>query len=56
VPDPLVAGTSLIGPAGYVRERIELLRACGVTTLTVTPMAASAADRIHLLEWLRDLA
>ena len=56
VPDQLVAGASLIGPAGHVRERIELLRTCGVTTLTVTPMAASAADRIQLIEWLRDLA
>jgi F420-dependent oxidoreductase-like protein len=55
VPDQLLRGVSLIGPAGYVRERLEVLRACGVTTLTVTPLANSATDRVRLIEQLRGL-
>jgi F420-dependent oxidoreductase-like protein len=55
VPDQLLRGISLIGPAGYVRERLEVLRACGVTTLTVAPLANSAADRVRLIEQLRGL-
>jgi F420-dependent oxidoreductase-like protein len=56
VPDELLRRSSLIGPAGYVRERLEVLRASGVTTLNVTPMAGSAPERIRLLEQIRDLA
>jgi F420-dependent oxidoreductase-like protein len=56
VPDQLVESTSLIGPAGHVRERLAMLRTSGVTTLNVTPMAPSAAARTHLIEWLRDFA
>jgi F420-dependent oxidoreductase-like protein len=56
VPDELVRRSSLIGPAGYVRERLEVLRASGVTTLNVTPIAGSAADRIRLIERIRDFA
>jgi hypothetical protein len=56
VPDQLVESTSLIGPAGHVRERLAMLRASGVTTLNVTPMAPSAAARTRLIEWLRDFA
>jgi F420-dependent oxidoreductase-like protein len=56
VPDELVRRTSLIGPVGYLRERLELLRASGVTTLNVTPMAGSAAERVRLIEQIRELA
>jgi F420-dependent oxidoreductase-like protein len=56
VPDELLARTSLIGPAGFVRERLEVLRGSGVTTLNVTPMAGSAAERVRLIEWVRDFA
>lgn len=56
VPDELIRRSSLIGSAGYVRERLEVLRASGVTTLNVTPMAESAPERIRLLEQIRDLA
>jgi F420-dependent oxidoreductase-like protein len=55
VPADLVRRTSLIGPAGYVRERLEVLRASGATTLNVTPMAGSAAERVRLLARIRDL-
>ncbi len=56
VPDELVRRSSLIGSAGYVRERLEVLRASGVTTLNVTPIAGSAADRVRLIERIRDFA
>ena len=56
VPDELVRGTSLIGPAGYVRDRLAMLRASGATTLNVTPLAPTPAARIHSIEQLRSLA
>ncbi|MGH4016028.1 MAG: LLM class F420-dependent oxidoreductase [Pseudonocardiaceae bacterium] len=56
VPDDLVRQTSLIGPAGYVHERLAALRASGATTLNVTPLAGSAAERVKLIERIRDLA
>ncbi|MDQ5855268.1 MAG: LLM class F420-dependent oxidoreductase [Actinomycetota bacterium] len=56
VPDELLAHSSLIGPASFVRERLEVLRGSGVTTLNVTPMAGSAAERIRLIERVRHFA
>jgi alkanesulfonate monooxygenase SsuD/methylene tetrahydromethanopterin reductase-like flavin-dependent oxidoreductase (luciferase family) len=56
VPDELVRRSSLIGSAGYVRERLEMLQASGVTTLNVTPMAGSTAERVRLVERIRHLA
>ncbi|MGH3934743.1 MAG: hypothetical protein ACRDS1_07190 [Pseudonocardiaceae bacterium] len=47
--------TSLIGPVGHVQERLEMLRESGVTTLNVTPMAGSAAERVRLIEQIRNL-
>jgi hypothetical protein len=56
VPDELVRQSSLIGPAGFVSERLEVLRASGVTTLNVTPMAGTADERVRLIERIRNLA
>jgi F420-dependent oxidoreductase-like protein len=56
VPDELVRHSSLIGPAGFVRERLAVLRASGVTTLNVTPMAGSAVERVRLMERIRSFA
>jgi F420-dependent oxidoreductase-like protein len=56
VPDELLVHTSLIGPAGFVCDRLEALRASGVTTLNVTPMAESAAERVRLIERIRHFA
>jgi F420-dependent oxidoreductase-like protein len=56
VPDELVRGTSLIGPAGYIRERLAMLRASGATTLIVTPLASTTTARIHSIEQIRTLA
>lgn len=53
VPDDLVRAVSLIGPEGYVRERVAAFAESGVTTLSVTPLAADSAGRIRLIEQLR---
>ena len=56
VPDDLVERISLIGPAGFVAERVAALRESGVTTLNVTPLAATHAERVALIEQIRALA
>ena len=56
VPAELLAGTALVGPQGHVAERIAALKESGVTTLNVTPIAASHADRVALIEKVRELA
>jgi F420-dependent oxidoreductase-like protein len=56
VPAELVEKTALIGPDGYVAERLEAFRESGVTTLTVTPLAPTHAARVADLERVRALA
>ncbi|WP_068276581.1 LLM class F420-dependent oxidoreductase [Aldersonia kunmingensis] len=55
VPDELVRAVSLIGPAGYVKERIAAFAEAGATTLNVVPLAADAAGRLKTVEQLRAL-
>jgi F420-dependent oxidoreductase-like protein len=55
VPADLLRATSLIGPKAYVRERLDALVAAGVTTLNVTPLAATHAERVACVEMLCDL-
>ncbi len=56
VPAELLERTSLIGPEGYVRDRLAAFREAGATTLTVIPLAGTHADRVHLIERAADLA
>ena len=56
VPASLLERISLIGPEGFVAERVAALRESGVTTLNVTPLAATHAERVALIEKIRDLA
>jgi F420-dependent oxidoreductase-like protein len=56
VPADLVEKTALIGPAGYVAERLEAFREAGVTTLNVTPLAPTHAARLADIERVRALA
>jgi len=56
VPADLLELTSLIGPEGYVRERLAAFREAGATTLTVTPLAPAHADRVRLIEQAATLA
>ncbi|MEV0358790.1 LLM class F420-dependent oxidoreductase [Nocardia sp. NPDC050697] len=55
VPDDLVRDISLIGPAGFVKERVAAFREAGVTVLNVVPLAGTAAERVQLIEQLRDI-
>jgi hypothetical protein len=56
VPADLVEKTALIGPDGYVAERLEAFRESGVTTLNVTPLGATHAARVADIERVRTLA
>jgi F420-dependent oxidoreductase-like protein len=56
VPAELLEKTALIGPRSYVAERVEALRESGVTTLNVTPLAPTHAERVAAIEEIRDLA
>lgn len=50
VPDELVRGMSLIGPRGYVAERMAAFAEAGVTTLLVNPLAADRAESMRFVE------
>ena len=50
VPAALLEGSNLVGPEGYVRERIAAFAEAGVTTLNVIPIAP---DKVKLVEQLR---
>jgi F420-dependent oxidoreductase-like protein len=53
VPAELLEETSLIGPAGYVKERIAAYREAGVTVLNVTPVGHDpVATLSQLREWV----
>ncbi len=55
VPDELARAVNLIGPAGYIEERIAAFAEAGVTTLNVTPAAKGSAERIQQISLLRKL-
>jgi F420-dependent oxidoreductase-like protein len=52
VPDELVRYTNLIGPRGFVKERLAAYAEAGVTTLLVHPMAGETAEQRHYVEEL----
>jgi F420-dependent oxidoreductase-like protein len=56
VPAELAEKTSLIGPAGYVGERLAAYRETGVTTLNVTALSPTHARRVKDIETIRSLA
>ncbi|WP_091116420.1 LLM class F420-dependent oxidoreductase [Geodermatophilus dictyosporus] len=56
VPDELVAATSLVGPRGWVAERLAALRDAGVTTLVTSLVQPDRAGRLRTVEQLRELA
>ncbi|HEX5252285.1 MAG TPA: LLM class F420-dependent oxidoreductase [Mycobacterium sp.] len=49
VPDELVRGMSLIGPTGYVAERMAAFAEAGVTTLLVNPLAADHTESVRFV-------
>lgn len=56
VPAELVEKTSLIGPHGYVKERLAAFREAGVTTLNVTALSPTHERRVKDIETIRSLA
>jgi F420-dependent oxidoreductase-like protein len=53
VPAELLELTSLIGPAGYVRDRLAAFREAGVTVLAVQPIGPDPVrDLAQVKEWL----
>ena len=55
VPDDFILKSSLIGPSDAVRERIRLCREAGVTTLRLSPIGDTLADRLDQLGQTLDL-
>ena len=48
-----ILGTSLIGPAGYVKERVAAYREAGVTILNVNPIGTDPTNDLEQLRgWL----
>jgi hypothetical protein len=56
VPRALLEGISLIGPKSFVAERLAALRESGVTTLNVQPYAPTHAERVALIEQVKEMA
>ena len=53
VPDELVAGMSLIGDTGYIKDRLDAYRDSGVTILNVQPVGPNGlADIETIANWL----
>ncbi|QNI05788.1 LLM class F420-dependent oxidoreductase [Mycobacterium kubicae] len=55
VPDELVRGISLIGPRGFIAERLAVFAAAGVTTLLVRPVTTDPAEAVRFVEELLTL-
>ena len=56
MPDDLVLRSSLIGTPAMVRDRIRLHRDAGVTTLRLSPIGDTVAERLDQLGQALDLA
>jgi F420-dependent oxidoreductase-like protein len=56
IPQDLLEHVSLIGPRSFVADRVAAMRESGVTTLNVAPLARTHAERIALIEEIKDLA
>lgn len=55
VPDDLVRDVSLIGPRGFVEERVAAFAAAGVTTLLANPVTGDPAEYVRYVDELRQL-
>ncbi|RFU21497.1 LLM class F420-dependent oxidoreductase [Geodermatophilus marinus] len=56
VPQELVDATSLVGPAGWVAERLAAMAEAGVTTVVAHLVQADREDRLRTVEQLKNLA
>jgi F420-dependent oxidoreductase-like protein len=55
VPDGLVRNVSLVGPRGFVKERIAAYSEAGVTTLLLQPLSGDRHESMRYVEELRAL-
>ena len=56
MPAEMLEKTNLVGPEGYVKERLAAFKEAGVTTLTITPVAADPVKTVETLRgWVDDL-
>jgi hypothetical protein len=55
IPDDYLARNSLIGPQGFVKERLYALQDSGVTSLNVSFAGKTPAERVAQCEKLRNL-
>lgn len=55
VPDDLVRNVSLVGPKGFVKERLAAYAEAGVTTMLVHPLATDNAETVKFCEELVEL-
>jgi alkanesulfonate monooxygenase SsuD/methylene tetrahydromethanopterin reductase-like flavin-dependent oxidoreductase (luciferase family) len=55
VPDELVRNTSLVGPRGFVEERLAAYAEAGVTTLLVHPLGVDSVEQVRYVEELVEL-
>ncbi|KAA1248639.1 LLM class F420-dependent oxidoreductase [Mycobacterium simiae] len=55
VPDELARGISLIGPRGFIAERLAAFADAGVTTLLVRPVTAVSGEAVRYIEQLLQL-
>jgi hypothetical protein len=52
VPDELVRHVSLVGPRGFVKERLSAYAEAGVTTLLVHPLTADTREYVGFVDEL----
>lgn len=55
VPDELVRNVSLIGPHGFIEERLAAYQAAGVTTLLLHPMTRDDSEYFRFMTEIREL-
>ncbi|KUH95597.1 LLM class F420-dependent oxidoreductase [Mycobacterium sp. IS-3022] len=55
VPDDLVRNVSLVGPRGFVKERIAAFAEAGATTLLLQPLSVDRDETVGFVEELRSL-
>jgi F420-dependent oxidoreductase-like protein len=55
VPDELVRSVSLVGPRGFVKERLAAYAEAGVTTLLLQPLSGDRHESVRYVEELRGL-
>ena len=53
VPDELVRNVSLVGPRGFVKERLAAYAEAGVTTLLLHPLSGDRRESVRFVEELR---